>query len=157
MQIILITVGKTKTSFLQEGIRNYIQRLKHYIDFSLIELPDLKSVKSLSANEQKHKEGLAICEKLYTSDHVIILDEKGREMNSLHFANYMEKIMTSGRKRIVYIIGGPYGFSEQVYDRADAKLSLSQMTFNHEMVRLFFIEQLYRSMTIIRGEPYHHE
>ncbi|MBD5195168.1 MAG: 23S rRNA (pseudouridine(1915)-N(3))-methyltransferase RlmH [Bacteroidales bacterium] len=157
MEFILITIGKTKIDYVATGIKEYLNRLKRYIPFSLVELADIKSAKGVSENIQKQKEGAMILEKISPSDFVILLDEKGREYSSVEFANYLQKLMSIGRKAIVFVVGGPYGFSDDVYNRADAKLSLSRMTFNHEMIRLFFIEQVYRGMTILRGEPYHHE
>lgn len=157
MEFILLSVGKTKINFINEGIKHYLNRLKHYIQLSLIELPDVKNIKVNDRLYQKNKEGELILDKLSPSDMVIILDEKGKEFTSIELASYIEKISLTGRKRIVFIIGGPFGFSDSVYKRADAKLSLSRLTFNHEMVRLFFVEQIYRAMTIVRGEPYHHD
>lgn len=157
MEILLLTIGKTRSGYIQEGIEIYLKRLKNYINFSLRELDDVKVTKSTSEEMQKEKEGNLILEKINASDFVILLDENGREYSSVLFASYLEKLMASGRKRIVFIVGGPYGFSQSVYQRADAKLSLSKMTFNHEMVRLFFTEQTYRAMTILKGEPYHHQ
>lgn len=157
MEILLITVGKTKTKYIVSGIEEYSKRLKHYIPFFRIEIPDVKGSKGMNENIQKEKEGLLILEKISSSDFVILLDERGEEKSSIEFSEYIQKLMLSGRKRVVFIIGGPYGFSNEIYARANSKLSLSRMTFNHEMVRMFFIEQIYRSMTILRGEPYHHE
>lgn len=156
MEIILMAVGKAGISFVKEGIEEYSKRLRRYVCFSLNELPDLK-YKVSSEAQQKVKEGEMILEKICSSDYVVILDERGKEYSSIEFADYLEKLMATGRKRLVFIVGGPYGFSEAVYSRADAKLSLSRMTFNHEMVRLFFVEQIYRGMTILKGEPYHHQ
>lgn len=157
MDIVLMTIGKTRCQFVTAGITEFAARLKRYIPFSIIEIPDLKTTRSLSEQLQKEKEGELILARLSTADFVILLDEHGKEYSSVEFASYLEKLMAMGRKRIVFVVGGPYGFSESVYSRGDAKISLSRMTFNHEMVRMFFVEQLYRSMTIIRGEPYHHE
>ena len=157
MEIILMAVGKTRTEYIARGIGEYASRLKHYTPFSTVELPDVKSAKSLSQEQQKEQEGRMILQKIQTGDMLVLLDERGREYTSREFALYLEKLMASGRKRVVFLIGGPYGFAPAVYDRADAKISLSRMTFNHEMVRLFFTEQIYRAMTILRGEPYHHD
>lgn len=157
MEITLMTVGKTRAGFVADGVKEYSRRIARYTPFSMVELPDVRSTRTMSAALQKGQEGVMILEKLQTSDFVILLDEKGREYRSVEFASYIEKIMASGRKRVVFVVGGPYGFSDEVYARADAKLSLSRMTFNHEMVRMFFVEQIYRAMTILRGEPYHHE
>ncbi|MDE5807847.1 MAG: 23S rRNA (pseudouridine(1915)-N(3))-methyltransferase RlmH [Muribaculaceae bacterium] len=157
MEIELLTVGKTTIKFVIEGIEEYTKRLKHYIGYHIIPLPDIKKNASLSADRQKEAEGEIILSKIQTSDYVILLDEKGREYTSMEFAGFLEKQMIAGRKKVVFVVGGPYGFSPAVYGRADGKVSLSKMTFNHEMVRLFFTEQVYRAMTILRGEPYHHE
>lgn len=157
MDIYLITVGKTRLQYVNQGISEYMKRLTRYVPFSLLELPDIRTSKAMSESVQKEKEGAMILEKITPADFVVLLDERGREFTSVEFASYMEKMMASGRKRVVFVVGGPYGFSGEVYDRADAKISLSKMTFNHEMVRLFFIEQIYRAMTILRGEPYHHQ
>lgn len=157
MEIILLTVGKTTQSFIIKGIEEYLKRLKRYISFQIVCIPDIRTTKSLTPDAQKDKEGESILDAISKSDYVVLLDERGREFTSTDFAEYIQKIMASGRKRAVFIIGGPYGFSKEVYSRADAKVSLSKMTFTHEMVRLFFTEQVYRAMTILRGEPYHHE
>lgn len=157
MNITLLTLGKTRISFVQQGMREYASRLERYTPFDIIELPDIKTAKSMTFEKQKDLEGESILAKLSPSDFVILLDERGREFSSLEFASYIEKLQVSGRKRVVFVVGGPYGFSASVYNRADAKISLSRMTFNHEMVRMFFVEQVYRAMTILRNEPYHHE
>ena len=157
MEISLITVGKTKFPFIIAGINEYIGRIRRYLHFSLLEIADIKSTRTLSEEIQKQREGENILRQVHPGDIMILLDEKGKEYTSFEFSNYVEKLLVSGRKRILFVVGGPYGFSEDVYSRADAKLSLSRMTFNHEMVRLFFIEQVYRAMTILRNEPYHHE
>ena len=156
METVLITVGKTRAPFVRDGIEAYAGRLRHYLQFSINELPDIKASGNLSQKEIKDKEGRLILDRIISSDYVVLLDEKGDEYTSEAFADRMRKLMNSGRKRIVFVVGGPYGFSGDVYNRADAKLSLSKMTFNHEMVRMFFVEQIYRAMTILRGEPYHH-
>lgn len=152
-----MTVGRTHTHYIIDGINQYLKRLKRYVQFSFMEIPDIKTSKSMSESVQKQKECDIILEKLNPSDIVILLDERGRMYDSIEFANSMERHMASGRKRLIFIIGGPYGFSADMYERADSKLSLSKMTFNHEMVRLFFVEQIYRAMTILRNEPYHHK
>lgn len=157
MEVELIVVGKTTIKFVKDGIAEYLNRLKHYIPYRITELADAKNTKNLSEERQKQSEGEKILSSIQTSDFVVLLDERGREYSSMEFASFMEKQMVAGRKRVLFVVGGPYGFSEAVYARADSKLSLSRMTFNHEMVRLFFTEQLYRAMTILRGEPYHHE
>lgn len=152
-----MAVGRTSIRFINEGIAEYSSRLKHYIPFSIQELKDVKSGSGAGPERQKQLEGETVLSKIGMSDMLVLLDEKGLEYTSVQFAAYLEKLQVSGRKRIVFLIGGPYGFSDKVYDRADARISLSKMTFNHEMVRLFFVEQIYRGMTILRGEPYHHE
>ena len=157
MEIELLTVGKTTIKFVNEGIEEYTKRLKHYLTYRITSLPDLKKSASLSAERQKEAEGEQILKSVQTGDYVVLLDERGREYSSVEFAGFLEKQMVAGRKKVVFVVGGPYGFSKTVYERADGKLSLSRMTFNHEMVRLFFTEQVYRGMTILRGEPYHHE
>lgn len=156
MDIQLLTVGKTNQGYIQAGIDEYCKRLKRYIAFSIISLPDIKSIKGLSEALQKEKEGEVILNYLSPSDMVILLDEHGKEYTSVEFSKFIQKTLASGRKRAVFVVGGPYGFSEAVYRRAEAKCSLSKMTFTHEMIRLFFTEQIYRAMTIIKGEPYHH-
>lgn len=157
MKIELIAIGRTQSKYLTQGIDNYCQRIAHYIPFSLTVLPDLKSTKSLSEEQQKQREGQMLLAAFQPSDAVILLDERGKELTSREFATFIDRKMVSGLKRLVFVIGGPYGFSQEVYARADGKLSLSRMTFSHEMVRLFFTEQIYRAMTIMRGEPYHHD
>lgn len=152
-----MSVGATRTYYVKKGIEDYYFRLRHYVQFSIVELPDAKGGKSMSREQQKELEGKGFLSKIGSGDMLVLLDERGREFTSKEFAGYLEKLMASGRKRVVFLIGGPYGFSPAVYQRADAKISLSKMTFNHEMVRLFFIEQIYRGMTILRGEPYHHD
>ena len=156
MQIKLLAIGKTDNKQLQSLIEDYQKRLGHYIKFSLEILPDIKNVKNLSESQQKEKEGELILSKTQVSDKVILLDENGKQMDSMAFSSYLQKHMNSGIKQLIFVIGGPYGFSDAVYQRANGKLGLSQMTFSHQMVRLFFIEQLYRGFTILRNEPYHH-
>ncbi|MBD5317608.1 MAG: 23S rRNA (pseudouridine(1915)-N(3))-methyltransferase RlmH [Bacteroides sp.] len=157
MRITLIAVGKTSTPYIKEGIESFLARVNRYVPMSLEVIPDLKSTRGLTADEQKRREGELIIKALMPGDHVVLLDERGDVLTSVKFAREIERRMASGLKRLVYVIGGPYGFSPEVYARADGKLSLSAMTFTHEMVRLFFTEQVYRAMTILRGEPYHHE
>lgn len=157
MNITLLTVGRTKIRFVIEGINEYKARLGRYTPFDLIEIPDVKSSKSMTPAQQKTLEGEQILSRLIPSDFVVLLDEKGRQFSSVEFSAYIERLQVSGRKRVVFVVGGPYGFSPEVYDRGDTLVSLSRMTFNHEMVRLFFVEQIYRAMTILRNEPYHHE
>jgi len=156
MQIKLIAIGKTDNKQLQTLIEDYTKRLGFYIKFSLEIIPDIKKAKHLSEAQQKEKEGELILSKTQKSDIVILLDENGKQMHSVAFSNYIQKHLNSGVKQILFVIGGPYGFSDTVYKRANGKLGLSQMTFSHQMVRLFFIEQLYRGFTILKNEPYHH-
>ncbi len=157
MEITLITVGKTTTDYLQTGINEYIKRLKRYIPFTTKHLPDIKNARKLSESQQKEEEGKLILAELSASDHVVLLDERGMMLTSREFSDFLQKGMLGGKKRMIFIVGGPYGFSQAVYERANAKLSFSKMTFSHEMIRLFFTEQVYRAMTILKGEPYHHD
>ena len=157
MKFCLLVVGKTVSSFMSKGIEEYKSRVNRYVGFEVISISDLKSTRGLTEMQQKEKEGEMLLASLTPSDTVILLDEKGREYTSREFADFQTSMMNRGVKRLVYVIGGPYGFSQKVYDRADGKISLSRMTFSHEMARLFFCEQLYRAMTILRGEPYHHD
>lgn len=157
MKITLLTVGKTDKDWVKLGLDIYLSRLKHYIPFSIVEIPELKNVSALTKDQIKSKEGELILKNIRPADDVILLDEHGKEYSSMELAAIIrDKISYSG-KDIVYVIGGAYGFSEAVYKRADSKLSLSRMTFSHQMVRAIFTEQIYRAFTIIRGEPYHHE
>ena len=157
MKISLLTIGKTEDHYLIEGIDIYLKRLKHYIPFRIVEIPELKNTKSLSKELQKSKEAELIFKNIQSTDYVILLDENGKEFSSKDVSVYLNKKMVGGQQPLVFIIGGPYGFSEQVYTRSNDKLSLSQMTFSHQMIRLFFAEQLYRAYTILKGEPYHHD
>ncbi len=157
MKIVMLCVGRTRDALLTQGIERYASRISHYVNFETVILPDVKATSKLTQDQQKEREGAMMLAALQPGDCVVLLDEKGREMTSREFSESLQRRMTSGLKRLVFIIGGPYGFSKAVYDRADAKLSLSRMTFSHEMVRLFFVEQIYRAMTILRGEPYHHD
>ena len=157
MNIKLITIGKTDNKNLQALIADYTKRLGFYIRFEFEIIPDLKKVKHLSEAQQKEKEGELILAKTQKSDVIILLDESGKQMDSVAFSGYLQKHMNSGIKTLIFVIGGPYGFSDAVYKRANGKLGLSKMTFSHQMVRLFFIEQLYRGFTILRNEPYHHK
>jgi 23S rRNA (pseudouridine1915-N3)-methyltransferase len=156
MQIKLIAIGKTDSSELERLISVYQNRLAHYVRFSFEVIPDLKNTKSFSEKLQKEEEGKLILSKIMPTDRLILLDENGKEMNSIGFSNFLQKQMNSGLKQLVFVIGGPYGFSEAVYKKAVGTLSLSKMTFSHQMVRLFVIEQLYRGFTILKNEPYHH-
>jgi len=157
MKIKLLAIGKTDDKNLQTLIEKYQNRLKHYINFELEVIPDIKNVKNLSETQQKEKEGKLILGKLTATDQLILLDEKGKEFRSIEFSNFLQKKMNSGIKQLVIVIGGPYGFSETVYKKAQGKISLSKMTFSHQMIRLFVVEQLYRGFTILKNEPYHHE
>lgn len=156
MIITLIAIGKTDSNSLQALIDEYSKRLKHYVRFELVFLPDIRHSKNMSENEQKKKEGDLIISRLKKTDILILLDENGTNFNSIKFADYIQKHMNSGIKNLVFAIGGPYGFSKEIYDRAKGKVSLSKMTFSHQMIRLFITEQLYRAFTILRNEPYHH-
>lgn len=157
MKITLLTVGKTEDAFIKAGIEKYAKRLKHYTKLELTDLPELKNTKALTFGQQKVKEAEMILKKISATDHVILLDENGREWKSTEFAAYIGKKSISPVHNLVFVVGGPYGFDASVYERANEKISLSRMTFSHQMVRLFFVEQLYRAFTIIKGEPYHHE
>jgi len=156
MKTELILVGKTNDKHFQAGIDDYAGRITHYLPFQIVTLPDLKQTKNLSEEQQKQKEGAMILDKITAADYVVLLDEKGKEMRSEEFAAWLDKRQQGGRK-LIFVIGGPYGFSPDVYARADEKISLSKMTFSHQMVRLIFTEQLYRACTILKGEPYHHK
>lgn len=157
MKITLLTVGKTDIKWVAEGLEMYVSRLRHYIPFELQEIPELKNVSALSHEQIKVREGELILKNIHTGDFVVLLDEHGREFRSLEFSSWMEERMSRTGRDMVFVIGGAYGFSEAVYSRADFKISLSRMTFSHQLVRTVFVEQLYRAMTIMRGEPYHHE
>ncbi len=156
MKIALLMIGKTDARYFAEAIDEYRQRLTHYVPFEMQVIPDIKNAKSLSESQQKEREGEMLLKALQAGDYIVLLDERGKEMTSKQFASYLEKKMGSVSRRLVFIIGGPYGFSEALYKIANEKLSLSQMTFSHQMIRLLFIEQIYRAMTILNGEPYHH-
>ena len=157
MNILLLVIGKTDENYVFDGIEKYKNRLKHYINFEYEEIPDLKNRKTLSKDQQKKQEAHLIFSRLKTSDKVVLLDEKGSSLGSVEFSKYLQKKMNSGIKRLVFLVGGPYGFDTSIYDKYQDKLSLSKMTISHQMVRLFFFEQLYRAMTILKNEPYHHE
>lgn len=157
MKIKLLAIGKTDDKNLTTLFHTYEKRLKHYIRFEFQVIPDLKNVKNLSEKEQKEKEGELILKKIQPGDQLILLDERGTEYRSVEFSKFLQKKMNSGVKQIVFVIGGPYGFSEAVYKEAKGKISFSKMTFSHQMVRLIVIEQIYRAFTILRNEPYHHE
>ncbi|WP_460218502.1 23S rRNA (pseudouridine(1915)-N(3))-methyltransferase RlmH [Psychroserpens sp. MEBiC05023] len=156
MTIKLLAIGKTDNKDLQSLINDYQKRLGHYIKFQFEIIPDLKKTKHLSEDQQKQKEGELLLNKVSSSDVLILLDENGKQLDSIGFSQYLQKHMNSGIKQLVFVIGGPYGFSSEVYQKANGKLSLSKMTFSHQMIRLFIIEQLYRGFTILKNEPYHH-
>jgi 23S rRNA (pseudouridine1915-N3)-methyltransferase len=157
MKVKLLLVGKSVEDWLQSGIILYTSRLKHYVPFEMTVIPELKQTSALSVEQIKEREGDRILAGVKSSDEVILLDERGQMFSSEGWARHLEQKMTYGSKDLVFVVGGAYGFSEKVYQRADGKLSLSQMTFSHQMVRLIFVEQLYRAFTIIKGEPYHHK
>ena len=156
MKVTLLVVGKTTDVHIETLIQEYQKRLAHYIPFALQVIPELKNTKALTVEQQKQAEGELILRATTPATDLILLDEHGKEFRSIEFADYIQKRMSSGRD-VVFVVGGPYGFSDMVYQRANGKISLSKMTFSHQMVRLFFVEQIYRAMTILRGEPYHHE
>ena len=157
MKITLLAVGKTEDKYLIEGIEKYLGRLKHYIGFNFVIIPDIKNTKNLTQAQQKSKEAELILKQISNLDTVILMDEKGKKYTSVLFADYLNKQMIGSVQQLVFIIGGPYGFDESIYKRANGSISLSDMTFSHQMVRLFFVEQLYRAFSILKGEPYHHE
>ena len=157
MNIKLIAIGKTDNKALQTLIDDYTKWLSFYVKFDLEVIPDIKNVKNLSEAQQKEKEGELILSKLSATDQLILLDENGTTFSSVGFSDYLQKKMNAGIKTLVFVIGGPYGFSEEIYKKAQGKVSLSEMTFSHQMVRLFVIEQIYRGFTILRNEPYHHQ
>ena len=156
MKTELLLVGKTVNKHFIAGINDYVERTNHYMPFSITVIPELKNTKALNEEQQKEREGDLILQKLQSSDTVVLLDEHGKELRSIEFADWLQRKQNTTR-RLIFIIGGPYGFSKAVYERANERLSLSKMTFSHQMVRLIFCEQIYRACTIIRGEPYHHE
>ena len=157
MTIKLLCIGKTDNKQLQQLIDVYLKRLQFYTKFELEIIPDLKKVKNLDENQQKVKEGVQILSKVQNSDFLVLLDENGKQFSSEAFSEYIQKRLNSGLKQLIFVVGGPYGFSEDVYQRANSKISLSKMTFSHQMVRLFFTEQIYRAFTILKNEPYHHK
>lgn len=157
MKISLIVIGKTDASYFVDAINEYKNRLVHYIPFEMEVIPDIKNVKNLREEQQKEKEGELILKMLQPGDYLVLLDEHGKSYTSMEFATYLERKMHVVSKRLVFVIGGPYGFSEAVYKAASEKISLSKMTFSHQMIRLIFVEQIYRAMTILNNEPYHHE
>jgi 23S rRNA (pseudouridine1915-N3)-methyltransferase len=157
VKVTLLEIGKTDVDYLKKGIDIYLKRISHYILFRELTIPALKNTGNLSEELQKQKEGIQIIEQLQPGDELILLDEKGETYSSVAFAKFIEKKMVAGNRNLVFVIGGPYGFSDEVYGRANTKLSLSTMTFSHQMIRLIFTEQFYRAMTILKGEPYHHQ
>ena len=156
MKTELILVSKTTDKHLAAGIDNYVERIRHYIPFEVSVIPELKNTKNMTEEQQKNREGELILQRLQPADTVVLLDEHGKELRSIELAEWLQRKQNTAR-RLVFVIGGPYGFSAQVYARANEQLSLSKMTFSHQMVRLLFVEQIYRACTIIKGEPYHHE
>ena len=156
MDIKLILVGKTDKKYLIEGIEIYLKRLKYYVNFELITIPELKKAKNLSFSQIKEKEGVLIFKYIKPSDKLVLLDEKGKDYSSKSFSVFVEKMMLLGIKNLIFVVGGAYGFSDEIYAKANAKISLSKMTFSHQMVRLIFVEQLYRAFSILKNEPYHH-
>lgn len=157
MKIQLLVVGKTSTPYINTGIDNYVGRLRHYVPFEIKTIADIRNTRRLSEDQQCQAEGSLILASLQPGDYLVLLDERGKEFSSREFSCFVEKRIATLSRNLVFVVGGPYGSSKAVYDRADDKISLSRMTFSHEMARLFFVEQLYRAMTILRGEPYHHD
>lgn len=157
MTLELILIGKTDSKEVASLVEMYARRVNFYCKFTITALPDVRNTKNLTTNRQRTAEGEAILRQLSEGDYVVLLDERGDEMRSVDFAFWLQKRLNSGLKRLVFVIGGPYGFSDEVYRRADARLSLSRMTFSHQIVRAIFAEQIYRAFTILRNEPYHHE
>ena len=157
MKIKLLAIGKTDDKNLMSVIQSYEQRLKHYVKFELCILPDIKNTKNLSQDQQKEREGEMILKELQKTDQLILLDEKGQEFRSIDFSKFLQKKMNAGIKQLVFVIGGPYGFSDKIYQKSNGKVSFSRMTFSHQMIRLFVAEQIYRAFTILKNEPYHHE
>ena len=157
MKITLLTVGKTDKDWVKQGMDIYVSRLKHYIPFSVVEIPELKNVSAMTKDQIKAKEGELILKQVKPADDLILLDERGKEYTSVELAKVIQDKISYTGKDMVYVIGGAYGFSDAVYQRANSKISLSRMTFSHQMVRAIFVEQIYRAFTIMKGEPYHHE
>lgn len=155
MKVEFWVIGKTNENYLKQGIELYVKRLSHYLPFQMITVPDVKTSKGMKPLQLKNKEGEAILQKLKSEDLLILLDEKGKSFHSVAFATYLDQLLMRPGRRLIFLVGGAFGFSEAVYQRAQGKLSLSAMTFSHQMIRLFFVEQLYRAMTILRNEPYH--
>jgi 23S rRNA (pseudouridine1915-N3)-methyltransferase len=157
MKTTLFIIGQTRNKYLEQLLTDYKERILHYLSFDIETLPEPRTSRNLTEEQQKTQEGLQILSRLQPTDRVVLLDERGQEMRSMEYASHLSKLLQGSHRRIVYIIGGPYGFSKEVYARANEMFSLSQMTFSHEMIRLLFLEQLYRALTILRGQPYHHE
>ncbi|MFZ4455500.1 MAG: 23S rRNA (pseudouridine(1915)-N(3))-methyltransferase RlmH [Bacteroidales bacterium] len=157
MKISLLVVGKTTERYFNEAIDEYKNRLKHYIPFEMEVIPELKNTKNLSESQQKEREGELILKNVQAGDYLVLLDERGKEFSSIKFAEYIEKKTHTVSRRLIFVVGGPYGFSEKVYEAAQEKISVSKMTFSHQMIRMIFVEQIYRAMTILNNEPYHHE
>lgn len=157
MKITLLVIGKTDEPYLETGIAKYVGRLGHYVPFEMKVIPDIKNRKTLSEAQQKKSEGELLLSQLQPGDLIVLLDENGKTFSSRGFSKWIENQMNVGCKRMVFVIGGPYGFSQEVYEKANSKISLSEMTFSHQMVRLIFVEQLYRAFTILKGEAYHHD
>lgn len=157
MKITLLVIGKTDAAYLRDGIEKYVKRLKHYIQFELVVIPDIRQSKNLTVDLQKTKEGELIISKLSAGRELHLFDERGKSYTSIDFAGFLQQKMLSSVKELIFVIGGPYGFSDDVYQKASSKISLSKLTFSHQMVRLLCVEQIYRAFTILKGEPYHHE
>ncbi|MBK1441101.1 23S rRNA (pseudouridine(1915)-N(3))-methyltransferase RlmH [Parapedobacter sp. ISTM3] len=157
MRITLLCIGKTDDAHFAAAIEKFRLRLKHYITFNMVVIPDVKHTKHLSVDEQKAREAALLLKQFAPGDQVVLLDERGKEYRSVEFADYLNKLLITSVQHVVFVVGGPYGFDDAVYRRANGRISLSRMTFSHQMVRLFFVEQLYRAFSILRGEPYHHE
>ena len=157
VKILLLTIGSTDKKYMKEGIDDYVKRLSFYLPFEMKVIPDIKNRSSYSTELQKEKEGQLILNQISSGDYLVLLDEHGNEYSSLEFSKWIEKKMIAGTRQLVFVIGGPYGFSNTVYQRSDIKISMSKMTFSHQMARMIFVEQIYRAMTIIKNEPYHHE
>ena len=156
MKIALLQVGKTTEKYLNEGISVYLERIKKYVQFEILTIPDMRNTRNMPAAEQKSKEGESLIRILKEDDYIVLLDERGKELSTTDFSSWLEKTMMLRKKRIVFIIGGPWGVSDEILRRADLKFSLSRLTFSHQIVRLLFLEQLYRAFTVLKGEPYHH-
>lgn len=157
MKTVLLVVGKTTDKRYDAIIAEYVERIRHYIPFDVDVIPEIKNVGGLSRDDQKQREGILLLRYLQSGDYIVLLDEHGNERSSIDFSAWLQKKMIAGPKRLIFIVGGPYGFSQAIHQRADEKISLSRMTLSHQMVRMFFAEQIYRALTILRGEPYHHE